>query len=657
MALAPNIQEAPTYDEGLLRAFCDGIRPSPPMSLVEYSEAKIRLPREEAEGGGFYRFSRVPYLREIAECLSEESPVQRIVLKKPGQIGATQLGVNWSAYVAERVPGRMIMIQPTLDMSGRHSNTRIKPMIENTPSVKALIPDVKSSDGTNTTFFKEFPGGCFAIATANSATALSSISARYMHADQIDDYPPDVDNQGPPLHVVDMRSITFGFLAKKYYSGTPTLTDFSAIDALYQESDRRLYYVYCPKCGGEQEILFRDPGTGDRRLVWPYDRPEQAAYECAVCNTLWTEGMRDRAVDDGVWRGAIPWREGMIAGFWLHGALYSKWVTFRMMAREYIERHGDPVKLKTFVNLWLGETWEEKALADIDVQTVYARRESYVAQVPPEVRMLVAGVDIQADRIEFEVIGKSVGEETFSIDYKVLTGDTSGDDVWDALDRWLLAAWDGVDSRQYAIQAVCIDSGYQTQKVYEFCLLRMFRRVWPVKGGKDPHAPIWPKRPTTNNKLRVPLYLINGDAIKDHLFARLAVVPPGPATQHFPDHYDLNYFEQLLSEKPLTIGGKRVWKQKPFTRNEVLDCRKYAEAAWHGLQALGVRAETFQPVAEPAVGTVSSPVEEASAALPSGPSRPQGVGSRREDSLSVRSGAPGQGPRVSSYLHSRRQRG
>ena len=38
---------------------------------------------------GFYTFKTFPYLREIIDCLSIQSPVREIAVKKGSQIGAT----------------------------------------------------------------------------------------------------------------------------------------------------------------------------------------------------------------------------------------------------------------------------------------------------------------------------------------------------------------------------------------------------------------------------------------------------------------------------------------------------------------------------------------------------------------------------------------
>jgi phage terminase large subunit GpA-like protein len=72
--------------------------------------------------------------------------------------------------------------------------------------------------------------------------------------------------------------------------------------------------------------------------------------------------------------------------------------------------------------------------------------------------------------------------------------------------------------------------------------------------------------------------------------SRLGIETPGPGYCHFPPR-DLDYFEQLLSEKPVRkfVNGvaKRVWMKAPSARNEALDVRIYNCCALHALRSYG----------------------------------------------------------------------
>ena len=52
-------------------------------------------------------------------------------------------------------------------------------------------------------------------------------------------------------------------------------------------------------------------------------------------------------------------------------------------------------------------------------------------------RVLTAGVDVQEDRLEIEVVGWGAEEESWGITYKQLMGNPTELDVWGQLDNLL----------------------------------------------------------------------------------------------------------------------------------------------------------------------------------------------------------------------------
>ena len=68
---------------------------------------------------------------------------------------------------------------------------------------------------------------------------------------------------------------------------------------------------------------------------------------------------------------------------------------------EFLRAKKLPETLRVFVNTYLGETWEDEG-ERIDDLGLFDRREDY--KFPDEIILLTAGVDIQDDRIECEVV-------------------------------------------------------------------------------------------------------------------------------------------------------------------------------------------------------------------------------------------------------------
>ncbi len=87
------------------KAITDAIRPDPPLSVWKWADEYRMLSSKAASAPGKYRSERTPYLREIMDCLSVESPVRKVVVKKPAQVGFSE-ALNWIGYVIHHAPGR-----------------------------------------------------------------------------------------------------------------------------------------------------------------------------------------------------------------------------------------------------------------------------------------------------------------------------------------------------------------------------------------------------------------------------------------------------------------------------------------------------------------------------------------------------------------------
>ena len=260
---------------------------------------------------------------------------------------------------------------------------------------------------------------------------------------------------------------------------------------------------------------------------------------------------------------------------------------------EHKASKDDPVRLKVWVNTKLAETWEDREGEELDAEGLMAKRERYGPAVPAEVAVLTCGVDVQDDRLELEVVGWARDEESWSVDYRVLWGDPSGPQIWNELEGYLSQTFEHETlASGLTIEAACLDTGgHHTLAAYAFCKGKERRRIWAIKGSAGA-KPIWPRRPSKNNKGRVNLFTLGVDAAKEAIHARLKKAEPGPGYMHFPMDRDAAYFEQLTAERVRTryVKGhaKREWVKPDSRRNEALDCRVYAYAALHGLMSMGL---------------------------------------------------------------------
>ena len=570
--------------------FYKGAEPDCYMSVSEWADAYRMLSSKSASEPGRWRTARTPYLKEIMDCLSPKSPIQKVVFMKGAQIGGTECGNNWIGYIMHKAPGPIMAVSPTVDMAKRNSRQRIDPLIEECTALKSVVSSPKARDKGNTILSKDFQGGVLVMTGANSAVGLRSMPARYLFMDEIDGYPPDIDGEGDPILLAERRTATFSKRKKIFLVSTPTIKGLSNIEREFGMTDQRYYVVPCPYCHKFQ------------RLVWENIRSTEDAvmYECEHCHTLIAEHYKTQMLANGFWQPSAP-GDGISAGFHL-SSLYSPvgWLSWKECVDIYEKAKKNQTLMQGFQNTILGETYEAESDAP-EWQRLYETREHYkIGTIPFGGLFLTAGVDIQKDRIECEVVAWGRQKQSWSVEYFVLDGDTAKPEVWQKLQNVLFKDYQHESGITLPIRVMCVDSGYATQDVYSF--VRQFSQaVWGGSGARasQPHtvvaikgqsrdtAMILSTSKADTKKKGLKVWNVSGPVIKTELYRWLRMQRTGEdASQfgwcHFPE-YGEEYFKQLTAERQVvrvTNGyPKPVWEKDPTRRNEALDCRVYARAA------------------------------------------------------------------------------
>lgn len=503
-----------------------------------------------------------------------DTSVLTVVLMCSAQVGKTEIINNTVGFYIDLDPSPILLINPTLEMSSAWSKDRFAPMLRDTPCLKGKVEDARARDSGNTILHKTFKGGHITMAGANSPASLAARPVRIVLLDEVDRFPPSAGAEGDPVNLARKRSTTF-WNRKTVMCSTPTIKGESRIEAAFEESDKRYYQVPCHACGEFQSLKWAN-------VKWS-DGPDSAHYMCEHCGVVWTDAERAKAVSFGHWEATAEFNG--IAGFHLN-EIYSPWVTLSQMVDDFLKAKKFPETLKTWINTALGETWEDKG-ETVEPDSLLARREPYDHDLLPEgIVLLTAGVDVQGDRLEAEIVGWGSGEESWGVEYRVFRGDPDQVEIWNELDEWLLRKFETETGLPLRIEAVAVDASDKPDRVYRFTGPRKRRRVWAIKGMAGPGKPIWPKKQTRGGTTRSPLFIIGVDTAKDLIYGRLNTVrEDGPGYMHFPADYDAEYFAQLTAETVKTKykNGRpyRVWHQRR-DRNEALDCRVYAYAAMLG---------------------------------------------------------------------------
>lgn len=523
--------------------------------------------------------SRAPYQREIMDALCDPR-IEMVVIMSSAQIGKTEIINNTVGYHIHLDPAPILLLQPTLEMAEAWSKDRFAPMLRDTHALRGLVRDPRARDSGNTLLHKRFPGGHITMAGANSPASLASRPIRLVLCDEVDRYPVSAGTEGDPVSLARKRTTTF-WNRKLLLTSTPTIKGASRIDAAFEQSDKRRFHVSCPHCGEYQTLKWQQvKWESDPKAAEEEDRhrPETAHYVCEHNGCIIEDAERPDMLKAGKWIAEAPF-DG-IAGFHIN-ELYSPWVTLPQMVAEFLKAKKLPETLKTWINTSLGETWEE-AGETIEADVLMRRKENWGGEAPEEVAVVTAGVDVQGDRLEIEVKGWGVGEESWSLDYRIFLGDPTQPKVWQDLDEYLQRPVKSKTGLFLNIACTCIDSGgHHTQAVYEFCRTRAVRGVFAIKGLNQPAKPLV-GRPSRNNRHKLRFYPIGVDTAKEVIFGRLRITEPGPGYYHFPAERDREYFLQLTGEKQVTRfhkgASRREWV-KIRSRNEALDCNVYALAA------------------------------------------------------------------------------
>lgn len=238
------------------------------------------------------------------------------------------------------------------------------------------------------------------MAGSNSPSSLASRPVRIVLCDEVDRYPLSAGAEGDPVNLAKKRATTF-WNRKIVLTSTPTIKDLSRIEQAYLQSDQRRYYVPCKHCGQYQTLKWG-------QIKWSADSLETTYYQCEVNNCLLYDTDKQQMLQQGQWQAEGV--AGNVAGFHL-SELYSPWVSWSKIVTEFLKAKLMPETLKTWVNTTLGETWEEGG-ETIDETNLLARKENWGNKVPDGVVLITAGVDVQNDRLEMEIVGWRVREES-----------------------------------------------------------------------------------------------------------------------------------------------------------------------------------------------------------------------------------------------------
>ena len=542
-------------------------RPPPDLTISQWADEYRYLSVESSPEPGKWLTSRAEYQRDMMDAIKLS---ERVVIMTAAQVGKSELLLNTLGYFIHYDPCPVLMLQPTIQMAEDFSKDRLAPMIRDTPVLTERVADPKSRTSGNTLLHKNFTGGHVTLVGTNSPASLASRPVRVLLCDEVDRYPHSAGEEGDPLTLAVKRTSNF-WNRRIIMVSTPTIKQTSRIEPAYLASTQDEWCVPCPMCGEYQpfsweQILYKDK--------------TEPVMRCVKCGKEFSES--EWKAGAGKW---IAGADSLVRGFHLN-AFASPWVSWPEIVSAYQEAYdvGEEA-IKGWINMFLGESYENSEgvidLEDLnDNGEIYPKLPDGTQAVPNDVLLLTCGVDVQDDRLELEVVGWGLGNQTWGIEYKILYGSPGSPDVWRDLDAYLAKTFRKVTGEELVIACTCIDSGgHNTDMVYKFTKPRTRRRIFPIIGRGAWGMPSV-RKPSRNNRYRVPLFTLGVSTIKGTLFTRLKAKKGEGGYCHFPKDkstgYDEVYFAGLLRGRESVRWELRQEK----TRNEPLDCRVYAMGAY-----------------------------------------------------------------------------
>lgn len=585
-----------------MRKVLAGMTPPDDLTVTQWAEAKRRLSAESAAEPGPWRTERTPYLREPMDAFTDPK-VRHIVMVAASQVGKSEFLNNCIGYIIDEDPGSILFIHPTTIDAQEYSKLRIAPMLRDSPALRQKIAAPKSRDSHNTILQKAYPGGILTMCGSTEAHALASKPIRYVFGDERDRWATSAGNEGDPWDLAMARQTTF-YNAKAVEVSTTTIKNASAIEAAYYTGTMERWNSKCPQCGEYHEIRWSDIRFEYDEIIVSHKKTykvKKVYYTCPGCGCISTEAEMKRAPAKWIAENPEAYGQGT-RSFWLN-AFVSQWASWESIVLKYLNALGSTKKMQVVFNTCFGEPWEDRGDIE-DEDSLLARREDYgkdkngePVELPPGVLVLTAGVDTQDDRMEYEIVGHGFFGETWGIEKGIVMGRPDDDTTWNKLDEVVfdrvIRFENGVGLR--VSMSFVDEGGHFTQSVRAQCNARISKKVFCIKGmpGQDkPYISPPKKQKIFVNQIAVGTcwqYQLGVDSGKEIIMDNLRVQTPGQKYCHFPkrDDYGSAYFAGLLSETKVYDPNKKQpwsWKKIPgHERNEPLDCRNYALAAFKAL--------------------------------------------------------------------------
>lgn len=328
------------------------------------------------------------YTDEIADA-------EEVVYVKSTQVGASTGLWRWAVRLADQDGETVIYFFPAKEHVTDFGDERIEPSIEASEYLQRRMP----AGGTRRKTLKEIGNGKLSLRGMNSRKGVQSIAGQAIVFDEYDDCDPSNISQAE-RRISGAKQL--GKTPRIRRAGRPSIPGYG-IDAAYQESDQRQWFVRCPECNDEQTVEFaanlrwRSHVGGDKVLRAGRDEFElkgdvlEAWRACRSCEA----SLEGPPLLGGRWK-ATATGPGRVPGFHI-----PRLIVATTDLKQIIEasRETKIAEIETFHNADLGRAWAaaDALLTDADLERACAQggdiQYSYAGRYP-----VTLGLDVASER-------------------------------------------------------------------------------------------------------------------------------------------------------------------------------------------------------------------------------------------------------------------
>lgn len=559
------------------------------ITVSEWAE-KYRILDESSNFSGKWTHDVTPYLVGIMDAFNDPY-IQEINFCKSTQVGGTEVMLNIIGWIIMQDQAPLMIVYPSDDLAKDISNDKIKPSLTKTPEIKERFYPNSSKE-----LKLKFRGMTIYLRGSHSAEKLASKSIKYLFFDEIDKLDGASKKEASPYNLAKERTRTYTYSKKIYTCSTPTLKT-NYVWKIHEDADeQRKFFVPCPHCGSHiifsfQQIKFPKEGTNK-------ERAKDAVYICQECGGKITDRDKVKMLRKGEWRDVKKTCVGKprTVSFWIN-ALYSRFLTWEEIVMEFLKSKDDPDQLQNFINSWLAEPWEDKKMGMNENMVLERQTEIEEFVVPPWAKILTGGVDVQETSFYWTI--RAWGDHITS--QNIAHGQSGS---WEAVESAMNLEFKKQDGTPMMVNLALIDSGDQTDTVYDICA---DNSEWalPVKGSSKElltHYKISKVNKVESKANGMQLVIVDGGKYKDMIASRLRR-RPGKGAWMVYNGCDKDYAEQVTNEHKVNVKGqngttKKKWIPKTSRpNNHYLDAEVYCFAAadMMGVRTLHLQEEDNEP--------------------------------------------------------------